>query len=101
MPDLQNNVKCDQCDMEIKNNTELVKHNEEKHIHDTWPNSGTKRDSSMVKISSMSEPKKKKIAGESDMIEMTHDIQTNKMLTNIKELPPLKNANILTLKSIV
>ena len=86
---LENNVKCDQCDKEVKNNTELVKHNVEKHIHDTWPNSCTKRDSSMVKTSSISEPKKKKIAGECERKEMNHDIQTNKMSTNVKELPPL------------
>ena len=37
-----------------------LEHNEKLHIHDNWPDSGSKRDMSMIKTSSVLEPKKKK-----------------------------------------
>ena len=60
---------------------DLLKHKEINHIHDSWPDSGSKRDSSMIKTSSLLEPKKKAVK--------TSNIDTNKLPDNVKELPPL------------
>ena len=65
---------CKQCNVSFKANMELIEHNEKVHIHDNWPDSGSKRDVSMVKTSSVSEPKRKKQAEEDDMIERSRNM---------------------------
>ena len=57
---------CEQCSISFKTYRELSEHNENVHIHGNWPDSGSKRDLSMVKTSSVSEPKRKKAAEEED-----------------------------------
>ena len=51
-------------------------HNKTKHIHDNWPDSGSKRDLSMIKTSSISEPKKKKTAYELEMKERSDNMDS-------------------------
>ena len=60
---------CKQCKTSFRENLELLEHIKNKHIHDTWPDSGSKRDVSMIKTSSIHEPRKKKTAEEEDMHE--------------------------------
>ena len=69
-----NKHMCKQCNNSFNANLELIEHNKNVHIHDTWPDSGSKRDLSMVKTSSVSEPKKKKAAEEQDMIERSNNM---------------------------
>ena len=71
---ISNNYMCKQCNVSFKANMELIEHNEKVHIHDNWPDSGSKRDVSMVKTSSVSEPKRKKQAEEDDMIERSRNM---------------------------
>ena len=65
--DLQRSFNCSQCSVGFKEKIELFEHNENVHIHDNWPDSGSKRTVSMVKTSSILEPKKKKAAEDSEM----------------------------------
>ena len=58
----QLSYSCKQCNLGFETNMEVIKHNEKTHIPDNWPDSGSKRDVSMVKTSSVVEPKKKKAA---------------------------------------
>ena len=60
---------CEHCNIEFKRNQELLRHTENLHIHDNWPNSGSKRTVCMVNTSSVTEPKKKKAAEEEEMKE--------------------------------
>ena len=46
---------------------ELSEHITKTNIHDNWPDSGSKRDVSLVKTSSMLKPKKKKAVHETEM----------------------------------
>ena len=59
--------KCEHCNINFKTKQEVFEHREKSHIHDNWPESGSKRDVSMVKTSSVSEPKKKTAAEEEEM----------------------------------
>ena len=65
---------CKQCKIQFKNNQESLEHKEKTHIHDTWPDSGSKRDMSLIKTSSISEPKKKKSASELEMKERSDNM---------------------------
>ena len=40
---------CKQCSRNFKTKMELNENNEKVHIHDNWPDSGSKRDASMIK----------------------------------------------------
>ena len=66
--------ECKQCNVSFTTKVELYEHNEKLHIHDTWPDSGSKRDVSLIKTSSVSEPKRKKAAEEDDMIERSRNM---------------------------
>ena len=65
---------CEQCSISFKTYKELSEHNENIHIHGNWPDSGSKRDLSMVKTSSVYEPKRKKAADEEEMIERSKNM---------------------------
>ena len=65
---------CKQCKTIFQENLELLEHIKNKHIYDTWPDSGSKRDVSMIKTSSIHEPRKKKTAEEEDMHERSRNM---------------------------
>ena len=67
-------LTCKQCNVNFNTNRELNEHNEKIHIHDNWPDSGSKRDVSMIKTSSVVEPKRKKAAEDEDMIERSKNM---------------------------
>ena len=71
---LRNSYTFKQCNIKFQTKMELFAHNEKTHIHDNWPDSGSKQDFSMVKTSSVSEPKKKKAAEEEVMMERSNNM---------------------------
>ena len=78
-----NRFSCIQCNIKFNTNMELSEHITKSHIHDNWPDSGSKRDASLVKTSSMVEPKKKKAAHETEMKERS-DMMDKKILEKRK-----------------
>ena len=70
----ENIFNCKQCNIQFKTNMECLEHNEKLHIQDNWPDSGSKRDMSLIKTSSISEPKKKKVASEIEMKERSDNM---------------------------
>ena len=54
-----NEFDCIQCNLQFKTNLDRLDHKKTKHINDNWPDSGSKKDLSMIKTSSISKPKKK------------------------------------------
>ena len=72
------------CKNHFKTNMLLIAHKEKEHIDDNWPDSGSKRTVSMVKTSSMSEPKKKRTADEDEMRERSNNMD-RKILEKRKE----------------
>ena len=71
---MTNSFPCKQCNIKFQTKIDQLKHNEKAHIHDNWPDSGSKRDISMIKTSSVSEPKKKKAAEEDEMKERSENM---------------------------
>ena len=69
-----NEFTCKECNLQFKTNLKRLEHNENRHIQDNWPDSGTKRDLSMIKTTSVSEPKKKKTANELEMKERSDNM---------------------------
>ena len=65
---------CNHCDMKFVTNLELIEHKGKNHIDDNWPDSGSKRDVSMVKSSSVHEPKKKRAAEDDEMRERSENM---------------------------
>ena len=60
--------------MKFVTNLELIEHQGKTHIDDNWPDSGSKRDVSMVKSSSVHEPKKKRAAENDEMRERSNNM---------------------------
>ena len=71
-----NEFYCIKCNLQFKTNLDRLDHNKTKHIHDNWLDSGSKRDLSMIKTSSISEPKKKKTAYELEMNERSDNMDS-------------------------
>ena len=69
-----NQFNCEVCQSTFDSQQKLKKHINEQHIHDNWPDSGSKRDMSMIKTSSISEPKKKKTAYDQEMKERSDNM---------------------------
>ena len=92
---LLNKHMCKECNISFKANLELIEHNKNMLIHDTWPDSGSKRDVSMIKTSSVHEPRKKKVAEEEDMLErsknMDRKILEKRKWKNSRKLRESKN----------
>ena len=80
---LETEFKCEHCDIKFKTKQEMFEHRGKNHIYDNWPESGSKRDVSMVKTSSMSEPKKKKLAEEEEM-KLRSEQMDRKIIEKIK-----------------
>ena len=60
--------------MKCTTNLELIEHKGKTHIDDNWPDSGSKRDLSMMKSSIVHEPKKKRAAEEDEMKERSKNM---------------------------
>ena len=91
-----NEFYCIKCNLQFKTNLDRLDHNKTKHIHDNWPDSGSKRDLSMIKTSSISEPKKKKTAYELEMKERS-DHMDSKILEKKKkdEMEDISNKKLI------
>merc|ERR1712129_654588 len=73
-------ITCENCDYQSKTNNEMTKHMDAKHIQDIWL-VGTKRESEMVKTTSIEEPVKKKRHGEiKESDALLEEGQTNLMI---------------------
>ena len=77
-------ITCENCDYQSKTNNEMTKHMDAKHIQDIWL-VGTKRESEMVKTTSIEEPVKKKRHGEIKESDALLEERANKLDDKVSE----------------